>query len=109
TAARSALEQLWPLAFPGVKYDRGVVDLIDADIEDGNIVKILIASIHAADQECDDFRKPGNSLKYIDKILKKSRFPPKSLLRSVLIPIYFPTFLDIVEKLDILGIWSNVF
>nr|GEZ93000.1 DNA-directed RNA polymerases IV and V subunit 2-like [Tanacetum cinerariifolium] len=39
---------------PGVKSDRGVVDLIDADIEDGNIVNILIASIHAADQECDD-------------------------------------------------------
>ncbi|GJU29565.1 hypothetical protein Tco_1173154 [Tanacetum coccineum] len=53
-AARSALERLWPLAFPGVKSDRGVVDLIDADIEDGNIVKILIASIHAGDQECDE-------------------------------------------------------
>ncbi|GKE98780.1 hypothetical protein Tco_0022131, partial [Tanacetum coccineum] len=39
----------------GVKSDKEVVDLIDADIEDGNIVNILIASIHAADQECDDF------------------------------------------------------
>nr|GEW04295.1 DNA-directed RNA polymerases IV and V subunit 2-like [Tanacetum cinerariifolium] len=56
----------------GVKFDRGVVDLIDADIEDGNIVNILIASIHAADQECDyfyDFR--NKMLKLAGELLER--------------------------------------
>lgn len=95
---------IWILFFAlGVKSDKEVVDLIDADIEDGNIVNILIASIHAADQECDDFRKPGNSLRYVDKLLKKSRFPPKESVDECIDTYLFPSITGRSRKARYLG------
>lgn len=101
---------IWILFFAlGVESDKEVVDLIDADINDGNIVNILIASIHNADQECDGFRKGNktraqrNSLDFIDKLLKKSKFPPKETVEECIDTYLFPNIIGFKRKARYLG------
>ncbi|KAL7583646.1 hypothetical protein Lser_V15G44353 [Lactuca serriola] len=100
---------IWILFFAlGVSSDKEVVDLIDADITDGNIVNILIASIHAADQrceleKCDEFRQGRNSLNLIEKLLKESKFPPKESVKECIENYLFPNIIGFKRKARFLG------
>ncbi|KAM0039516.1 putative DNA-directed RNA polymerase [Helianthus debilis subsp. tardiflorus] len=95
---------IWILFFAlGVSSDKEVVDLIDADITDGNIVNILIASIHAADETCDGFRKGRNALEFVDKLLKKSSFPPKESVEECIENYLFPNIIGFSRKARYLG------
>ncbi|KAK1432101.1 hypothetical protein QVD17_08992 [Tagetes erecta] len=95
---------IWILFFAlGVKSDKQVVDLIEADINDGNIVNILIASIHHADQKCNEFRKDGNALSYVKKLMDKSTFPPKESVEECLANYLFPNIIGFKRKARYLG------
>ncbi|XP_071713765.1 DNA-directed RNA polymerases IV and V subunit 2-like [Rutidosis leptorrhynchoides] len=95
---------IWILFYAlGVKSDKEVINLIDADIKDVNITNILVASIHAADQECEDFRKGKNSLKFIENLLKKSRFPPKESVVESIEAYLFPSIVGFGRKARFLG------
>lgn len=95
---------IWILFFAlGVTTDKKVVDLIDADIKDGNIVNILIASIHHADQTCDEFRKGQNSLNFVDQLLKTSKFPPKEPVKDCIDNYLFPNIIGFSRKARYLG------
>ncbi|CAH1443779.1 unnamed protein product [Lactuca virosa] len=95
---------IWILFFAlEVCSDKEVVDLIDADINDGRIVNILIASIHEADQKCDEFRKGHNSLNYIEKLFEKSKFPPKESVKECFEKYLFPNIIGCKQKARYLG------
>ncbi|KAL8251734.1 hypothetical protein R6Q59_035427 [Mikania micrantha] len=95
---------IWILFFAlGVSSDKQVVDLIDADIKDGNIVNILIASIYNADQACDGFRKGQNALNYVEKLFEKSKFPPKESVKECIENYLFPNISGFGRKARYLG------
>ncbi|KAL4556666.1 hypothetical protein LXL04_034820 [Taraxacum kok-saghyz] len=100
---------IWILFFAlGVSSDKQVVDLIDIDTTDGNIVNILIASIHDADKrsehdECGEFRKGKNSLNLIEKLVKNSRFPPKESVTECIENYLFPNIIGFKRKARYLG------
>lgn len=95
---------IWILFFAlGVTSDKEVVDLIDADITDGNIVNILLATIHESDKACDEFRKPPNSLKYFENLFKKSRFPPTESVKECFENYLFPNIIGFKRKARYLG------
>ncbi|XP_076947913.1 DNA-directed RNA polymerases IV and V subunit 2-like [Bidens hawaiensis] len=95
---------IWILFFAlGVTSDKQVVDLIGADITDGNIVNILIASIHVADRACGGFRKEGKALKFVEKLLKESKFPPKESVSECIENYLFPNIVGFSRKARFLG------
>nr|XP_043615014.1 DNA-directed RNA polymerases IV and V subunit 2-like [Erigeron canadensis] len=95
---------IWILFFAlGVSSDKEVVDMIGADIEDGTIVNILIASIHNADELCAEFRRGKNSLIHIEKLLKNSRFPPTESVTECIDKYLFPNITGFGRKARYLG------
>lgn len=90
---------VWLLFFAlGVCSDKEVVDLIDADLEDGRIVNILSASIHNADKQFDDFRRAGCAINYVDKLFKSCQFPPKESVEECISKLLFPKLTGIKQK-----------
>ncbi|GAB4842714.1 DNA-directed RNA polymerases IV and V subunit 2 [Ancistrocladus abbreviatus] len=95
---------IWILFFAlGVSSDKEVVDLIDCNIDDGCIHNILIASIHDADEKCDDFRKEGKALSYINKLVKGCKFPPVESIKDFIDANLFPKLSGNRQKARFLG------
>ncbi|KAK3014731.1 hypothetical protein RJ639_008500 [Escallonia herrerae] len=95
---------IWILFFAlGVSSDREVINLIDADIEDASVVNILMASIHDSDIKCEDFRKGGRALNYVEKVIKGSRFPPAESVEECFTNLLFPNLSGFRCKARFLG------
>ncbi|XP_060204424.1 DNA-directed RNA polymerases IV and V subunit 2 [Lycium barbarum] len=95
---------IWILFFAlGVSSDREVVNLIDVDIEDSNIVNILMASIHEADKNCEDFRKGKKALAYVDRLIKSCKFPPQESVEQCIKEYLFPNLSGFKQKARFLG------
>ncbi|XP_059638452.1 DNA-directed RNA polymerases IV and V subunit 2-like isoform X2 [Cornus florida] len=95
---------IWILFFAlGVNSDKEVVNLIDSDVEDASIINILVASIHDADQECQDFRKTGKALHYIAKRIKDCQFPPEGTVEEFISNYLFPNLSGSGRKARFLG------
>ncbi|XP_055825180.1 DNA-directed RNA polymerases IV and V subunit 2-like [Solanum dulcamara] len=95
---------IWVLFFAlGVSSDREVVNLIDVDIEDTTIVNILVASIHEADKNCEDFRKGKKALAYVDRLIKNCKFPPQESVEECLKAYLFPNLSGFKQKARFLG------
>lgn len=95
---------IWVLFFAlGVSSDREVVNLIDVDIEDTTIVNILVASIHEADKNCEDFRKGKKALAYVDRLIKNCKFPPQESVEECLKTYLFPNLSGFKQKARFLG------
>lgn len=90
---------IWVLFFAlGVSSDKEAVNLIDADVEDGNIVNILIASIHDADKKCENFRRRGMALKYVEKLIKSCQFPPAESVEECFSNFLFSNLIGFKRK-----------
>ncbi|GAB2215510.1 hypothetical protein Droror1_Dr00019897 [Drosera rotundifolia] len=95
---------VWILFFAlGVSSDKSVVDLIDCGIDDGRIQNIFIASIHDADDKCDGFRRNGNALSYMEKLLQTCKYPPKESIREFIDANVFPSLSGTRRKARYLG------
>ncbi|KAK4735091.1 hypothetical protein R3W88_009352 [Solanum pinnatisectum] len=95
---------IWVLFFAlGVSSDREVVNLIDVDIEDTTIVNILVASIHEADKNCEDFRKGKKALAYVDRLIKNCKFPPQESVEECINAYLFPNLSGFKQKARFLG------
>ncbi|KAM3397289.1 DNA-directed RNA polymerases IV and V subunit 2 [Capsicum galapagoense] len=95
---------IWILFFAlGVSSDREVVDLIDVDIEDNNIVSILVASIHDANEKCEDFRKGKKALVHVDRLIKNCKFPPQESVGDCIKEYLFPNLSGLKQKARFLG------
>lgn len=95
---------LWILLFAlGVSSDKEAVDLIDYTVDDARVSNILFASIHAADSECESFRSSKEALKYVEKKLKNTLFPPKESAEECLSTFVFPYLRGTKKKARFLG------
>lgn len=90
---------IWILFFAlGVKSDKEIVDMIDYGGEDARILNILFASVHNADEACENFRRRGKALAYIEKELKASRYPPQEHADECLRKYLFPNLHGLGQK-----------
>lgn len=95
---------IWILFFAlGVSSDKEIVNLIDFTCEDCSILNILFASIHDADNKCDEFRKGRNALKYVDKLIKGTTFPPGESTEECMNTYLFPSLHGTKQKARFLG------
>lgn len=89
---------IWILFFAlGVESDKEVVELIDCNTDDGRISNILFASIHDADEKCEDFRK-GKALEYLDKVIRECKFPPAEPTKEFIEANLFPSLSGSKQK-----------
>ncbi|KAF4373737.1 hypothetical protein G4B88_002241, partial [Cannabis sativa] len=95
---------IWILFFSlGVSSDKEVVNLIDYGSDDASISNILFASISTADKACDGFRRSKAALTYVDKKLKKTKFPPKESIEECVDMYVFPNLRSTQQKARFLG------
>ncbi|WMV43236.1 hypothetical protein MTR67_036621 [Solanum verrucosum] len=95
---------IWVLFFAlGVSSDKEIVGLIDVDIKDTNIINILVASIHDADKNCEDFRKGKKALAYVDRLIKSCKFPPQESVEECIKEYLFPNLSGLKQKARFLG------
>lgn len=95
---------IWILFFAlGVSSDKEIVNLIDFTCEDCSILNILFASIHDADNKCDEFRKGRNSIKHVDKLIKGTTFPPGESTEECMSMYLFPSLHGTKQKARFLG------
>ncbi|KAJ4707779.1 DNA-directed RNA polymerase subunit beta [Melia azedarach] len=95
---------IWILFFAlGISSDKEVVDLIDFTSEDCSILNILFASIHHADEKCNDFRKGKNARNYVEKLIKETRFPPAEKFEECISMYMFPSLCGLKQKARFLG------
>uniref|UniRef100_A0A2P2L3F5 DNA-directed RNA polymerase n=1 Tax=Rhizophora mucronata TaxID=61149 RepID=A0A2P2L3F5_RHIMU len=95
---------VWILFFAlNVKSDKEVIDLIDYDDDDTNIVNILFASIHDADEKFEGFRRARQALNYMEKLVKGTRFPPVEPIEECIATYLFPSLHSIPQKARFLG------
>ncbi|XP_021890660.1 DNA-directed RNA polymerase D subunit 2b [Carica papaya] len=95
---------LWILFFAlGVSSDREIIGLIDYDGDDANIINVLFASIHDADEKCEGFRRGKKALHYVGKLIKDTRFPPGDSIEECLSLYLFPTLHGLKQKARFLG------
>ncbi|XP_043716099.1 DNA-directed RNA polymerases IV and V subunit 2-like [Telopea speciosissima] len=90
---------IWILFFAlGISSDKEIIDMIDLDINDATFRNILFSSILDADKECNDFRKNGKALKYVDELFKKAKFPPKECTEDCFKDHLFPALTGLRQK-----------
>lgn len=99
---------VWILFFAlGASSDKEVVDLIDFNIDDAGISNILVASIHEADREAEKkgmyFRRQGNAISFVDKLVKSCKFPPGESIQECISKYLFPNFSGVKQKARFLG------
>ncbi|KAG5225189.1 DNA-directed RNA polymerase [Salix suchowensis] len=95
---------IWILFFAlGVRSDKEVIDLIDYASNDASIVNIFFASIHDADEKCEHFRREDKALDFVDKMLRKTRFPPKESIEDAISAYLFPRLNSRRHKARFLG------
>lgn len=99
---------IWILFFAlGASSDKEVVDLIDFNIDDAGISNILVASIHEADREAEKkgmyFRRQGNAISFVDKLVKSCKFPPGESIQECISKYLFPNFSGVKQKARFLG------
>lgn len=82
---------LWVLFFAlGIRNDKEAVKLIDVDLEDSAIANLLLASIYYADKKCEGFRKEGNAIESIKKLMQGCKFPPTESVEECIRNYLFP-------------------
>lgn len=90
---------IWILFFAlGVSSDKEVVNLIDANAEDGTVVNILRASMREADNQCENFRRRGIALSYIEQQFKTCEFPPEESVQECIDKLLLPKLVGIKQK-----------
>ncbi|KAL8104638.1 DNA-directed RNA polymerases IV and V subunit 2-like [Apium graveolens] len=90
---------IWILFFAlGVSSDRDVVNLIDVDAEDDTIVNILRASMREADKQCENFRRRGMALRYLEQQFKTCEYPPEESVEECIDKLLFPKLIGIKQK-----------
>ncbi|KAG6388677.1 hypothetical protein SASPL_150109 [Salvia splendens] len=96
---------IWLLFFAlGVPNDREVVKLIGLDTEENStIANILMPSIHNADKKFEGFRKAGNAVGHIMKLMQGSKFPPTESLEALIHTYLFPNLRSRLQKASFLA------
>lgn len=96
---------VWLLFFAlGVPNDKEVVKLIGLDTdEDSAIANILVPSIYDADKKFDGFRKAGNAIEYIKKLMQGCKFPPTETVDELINTYLFPNLRSRRQKASFLA------
>ncbi|XP_042048531.1 DNA-directed RNA polymerases IV and V subunit 2-like isoform X1 [Salvia splendens] len=96
---------IWLLFFAlGVPNDREVVKLIGLDTdEDSTISNILVPSIYDADKKFDGFRKAGNAIEHIKKLMQGCNFPPTETVDDLIDTYLFPNLRSRMQKASFLA------
>ncbi|RAL38064.1 hypothetical protein DM860_000758 [Cuscuta australis] len=95
---------IWIFFFAlGVSSDKEVVNLCDVDVEDTDIVNIIVASIHDADNKCESFRKQQVALNYVSELMKSCKFPPQDSVEDCINNFLFPNLNSFKKKARFLG------
>ncbi|XP_057784629.1 DNA-directed RNA polymerases IV and V subunit 2-like [Salvia miltiorrhiza] len=96
---------VWLLFFAlGVPNDREVVKLIGLDSdEDSAIANILVPSIYDADKKFGGFRKAGNAIENIKKLMQGSKFPPTETVDDLITTYLFPNLRSRRQKASFLA------
>lgn len=95
---------IWVLFFAlGVSSDKEIIELIDYRAEEANILNIFFASIHDADNKCEDFRIHNNALNHLNKLIKSTIFPPGESVEECINMYMFPSLHGSKQKARFLG------
>lgn len=90
---------LWLFLYAlGMPTDKQIVELVDINMRKGNAVNVLINTICYADDHFEGFRTEGYSLKKINELFKKSKFPPKESAKDCLEIYLFPCLSSFRQK-----------
>ncbi|KQJ88136.1 hypothetical protein BRADI_4g15745v3 [Brachypodium distachyon] len=73
----------------GVSSDKEVFDMIDMKDCDASVINVISATIRESDELCEGFRQSDKARKYVDDLVKSSKFPPAEPLLIMLRNISF--------------------
>ena len=96
---------IWLLFFAlGVPNDREVVKLIGLDTDENSAISnILVPSIYDADKKFDGFRKAGNAIEHIKKLMQGCNFPPTETVDDLIDTYLFPNLRSRRQKASFLA------
>jgi DNA-directed RNA polymerase-4/5 subunit 2 len=99
-----SLFPIWVFFFAlGVSSDKEVINLIEADTDDERISDIIVAAIHIAEEDCPNFRKGRNAIKFVGEQMKKAKFPPTVSTDEYITSNLFPNITGFKQKARFLG------
>ncbi|XP_031475777.1 DNA-directed RNA polymerases IV and V subunit 2-like [Nymphaea colorata] len=82
---------VWIMFFAlGATSDKEIVDMLDLDTSDGSFSNIILSAIYDADEKCEDFRRSGRAMDYINGLIRKSKFPPSESMDECIDLYLFP-------------------
>ncbi|KAJ1267478.1 hypothetical protein BS78_07G059400 [Paspalum vaginatum] len=90
---------IWVVFFAlGVSSDKEAFDMIDILDCDASIVNIMSSTVKESQEECEGFRAPGRARQYVDKLIRKSKFPPEESFDEYVRKYMFPGITVIRRK-----------
>ncbi|KQK03136.1 DNA-directed RNA polymerases IV and V subunit 2 [Brachypodium distachyon] len=82
---------IWLLFFAlGVSSDKEVFDMIDMKDCDASVINAISATIRESDELCEGFRQSDKARKYVDDLVKSSKFPPAEPFTDYVAKYLFP-------------------
>ncbi|KAF8660175.1 hypothetical protein HU200_057740 [Digitaria exilis] len=82
---------IWLLFFAlGISSDREAFDVIDIQDCDASVINTISATIKESDDLCEGFRKSDKARRYVDELVKNSRFPPTESFDDYVDRFLFP-------------------
>ncbi|KAL5224224.1 hypothetical protein ABZP36_010863 [Zizania latifolia] len=82
---------IWIMFFSlGVSSDKEAYDMINIQECDASLVNLISATIIESHEQCEGFRVGGRASQYIDKLIRKTKFPPKESFDEYIGGYMFP-------------------
>ncbi|CAO2176336.1 unnamed protein product [Urochloa humidicola] len=99
-----AIMPIWVVFFAlGVSSDKEAFEMIDIQDCDASLVNIISSTVKESHEECEGFRAPGRASQYVDKLIRKTKFPPKETFDEYVRKYMFPGVNGIRSKAIFLG------
>lgn len=99
-----AVMPIWVVFFAlGVSSDKEAFDMIDIQDCDASLVNIISSTVQESHEEYEGFRAPGRACQYVDKLIRKTKFPPKESFDEYVSKYMFPDVKGIRSKAIFLG------
>nr|CAB3485916.1 unnamed protein product [Digitaria exilis] len=73
-----------------ISSDREAFDVIDIQDCDASVINTISATIKESDDLCEGFRKSDKARRYVDELVKNSRFPPTESFDDYVDRFLFP-------------------